>query len=185
MISHKTLLSFTFGKKVERFYPPFINDQINYTRDLLKSYNNYTKYTIGENPMVLNIKLNNKNTIFDLWGDAKFHLLNYKMQKELISQWKTFLKSKYKSFEEINKYYNGDIINKNINIIKNNKIKCNYNIDEVNILVSINVLLNSKNTQDNQILYGYKNSTNYTVEIDAKVQNPTNRTLAFGLQEKN
>ena len=102
MLSNKTLLSFfDFGKSVDRFYPPFINDQINYTRDLLTSLNNYTKYKIGEDPMVLNIELNNENTIFDLWGDAKFHLLNEKSQKELISQWTTILKSKYKTFEEI------------------------------------------------------------------------------------
>ena len=192
MLSNSTLLSsFTFGKSVDRFYPPFINDQKNYARDLLNSYNNYTKYKIGEDPMVLNIELNNENTIYDLWGDEKFHLLNEKMQKELISQWRIFLKSKYKTFEEINKFYNGDLINKKINIIENNTIICqkdnaNCTIDKANNLISFNVISSPKNSWGNQILYGAINITNstfYTVEFDAKVKNPTKGTLFFCFQE--
>ena len=193
MLSNKTLLSaFTYGKTLDRFYPPFINDQKNYARDLLTSYNNYTKYKIGEDPMVLNIELNNENTLFDLWGDKKFNLLNEKMQKELISQWRKFIKDKYKTYEEINKFYNGDIkIDKNINMIENNTISfqknnANYTFDKVNNLISFNITSMPTTDWGNQIHYGainITNSTYYTVEFDAKVKNPTNGTLAFRFQE--
>jgi len=42
--------------------------------------------------MVLNIELNKENFIMDLWGDERFSLLTGKIQVELISKWRKFLK---------------------------------------------------------------------------------------------
>ena len=143
--------------------------------------------------MVLNIELNNENTIFDLWGDQKFHLLNEAMQKQLISQWRTFLKSKYATFEEINKFYNGDKVSREINLIENNTISCqknnaNYTINKNNNIVTItyNITKTPDVSWGNQISYGtidITNSTFYTVEFDAKVTKKKDKKLAFRLQE--
>ena len=191
MLSNKTLLSaFTFGKVLDRFYPPFKKKKKNYAKDLLTSYNNYTGYKIGEDPMVLYIELNNENTIFDLWGDKKFNLLNEKMQKELISQWRTFIKNKYKTYEELDKVYNGDM-KMDKNIIENNTItfqtdNAKYTFDKENNLISYDITSMPNTDWGNQFNYGainIANSTYYTVEFDARAKNPTSGTLAFRFQE--
>ena len=67
------------------------------------------------------------------------------MQKELISQWRNFIKNKYKTYEEINKFYYGYMkTGKNINIIENNIIafqtdNANYTYDEDNNIISYNI----------------------------------------------
>ena len=114
------------------------------------------------------------------------------MQKELISQWRNFIKNKYKTYEEINTFYNGGMkIDKNINIVENNTItfqkdNANYTFDKYNNIISYNITSMPTTDWGNQIHYGtinITNSTYYTVEFDARARNPTNGTLAFRFQE--
>ena len=93
---------FKYGKSLDRYYPQFIRDQMNYARDLLCSYNNYTGYKLGEDPMILNIELNNENTMFNLEKDDYFKILNSNLKKELENQWRIFIKNKYKNNKEKN-----------------------------------------------------------------------------------
>ena len=182
---------FSYGKSLDRFYPPFIEYQKNYARDLLNSYNNYTKYKIGEDPMILTVELNNENTIFDLWGDEKFKYLTGEMQTELISQWRTFLKIKYKSYDELYKFYNGEIINTKNNLIENNAIRfqtrnATTSYDKEKNTVYFNITSTPSINYGNQIQYGYINITNYTVytiTFQAKVKKSTNATMHFDFQE--
>ena len=62
---------FNYGKSLDRYYPIFIFDQLKYAQDILDSYNRYTGYKVGEDPMILNIELNNENTIFNLENEDK------------------------------------------------------------------------------------------------------------------
>ena len=96
---------FKFGKSLDKYYPAFINDQLNYAKVLLTSFNNYTGYKIGEDPMVLNIELNNENTIFNLEDENKVKILTNKLKAELLKQWRDYIKNKYKTYEAINKVY--------------------------------------------------------------------------------
>ena len=192
MQNNQTLKNhFTYGKGLDRFYPPFINYQKNYARDLLTSFNNYTNFKIGDDPMILNIELNNENTIFDLWGDDNFKFLTDKMQIELISQWRKFLKTKYKNYDEIYKYYNGEIINTKNNLIENNTLhfqtrNSTYFYDKSKNVVYFNITSTPDISYGNQIHYGYINITNstvYTITFQAKVKNPTDATIHFDFQE--
>ena len=60
---------------------------MDYTRDLLDSFNNYTGYKLGDDPMILNIELNNENTMFDLENEEKVKVLNTNLKNELDKQW--------------------------------------------------------------------------------------------------
>ena len=189
---NKTILNkFQAGRGIDRFYPIFIDDQKNYARDLLTSFNNYTNFRIGDDPMLLNIELNNENSMFYLWGDENFNSLTNKMKEELISQWRKYLKINYKSYEELYKYYNGEIINRDNNIIENNtllfqKDNAIYNYDQKNNIISFNITSIPSVPYGNQVKYGFiniSNSSYYTIEFDAKAKISTNDTLEFLFQE--
>ena len=87
--------TFLFGNSLDRYYPTFINDQLKYAKDLLTSYNNYTGFKVGEDPMILNIELNNENTMFNLENEAKVNKLTDNLKTELLKQWRDFIKNKY------------------------------------------------------------------------------------------
>ena len=87
--------TFLFGNSLDRYYPAFINDQLKYAKDLLTSYNNYTGFKVGEDPMILNIELNNENTMFNLENEAKVNKLTDNLKTELLKQWRDFIKNKY------------------------------------------------------------------------------------------
>ena len=182
--------AFNYGKSLDRYYPTFINDQLKYAKDLLDSFNKYTGFKVGEDPMILNIELNNENTMFNLENEDKVSKLTDNLKTELVNQWRTFIKKKYKSFDEINKFYNNETIDKNNNLVEKNKISTqnessNYKIEDNNHVIFD---ITGKPSADwkNQIHYGLINITNYTlytVEFDAKVKNPTEDKIVFQFQE--
>ena len=179
---------FKYGKSLDRYYPQFIRDQMNYARDLLCSYNNYTGFKLGDDPMILNIELNNENTMFNLENDDNIKILNSNLKNELYNQWKTFIKNKYRNFEEIDKFYNNETINLT-DLIDNNKITCqkdqgNYTI--INKNVNFNIFDTPKVSWGNQIHYGVidiENYTLYTIEFDAKMEYDTDDKITFSFQE--
>ena len=181
--------NFKYGKSLDRYYPAFINDQLKYAKDLLTSYNNYTGFKIGEDPMILNIELNNENTMFNLENDYKINILTDKLKTELLKQWRDFIKSKYKSYDEINLIYNNETIDMNNDLLKDNKISCQKSnsvcsIEDNSVKFDISKIPSS--SWGNQIHYGFvniSNFTSYTVEFDAKVKNPTEDTMTFQFQE--
>ena len=191
MLKEKAILdTFKYGKSLDRYYPTFIDDQIKYAEDLLTSYNKYTGYKIGDDPMVLNVELNNENTMFNLEDDEKVKALTDKLKKELINQWRNFIKNKYKSYEEINNIYNNETIDMNNNLVKDNKIRCQKSNSVCNIennnIVKFDITEIPSSSWGNQIHFGLiniSNFTTYTVEFDAKAQNPTEDTMTFEFQE--
>ena len=180
---------FKYCKSLDRYYPQFIKDQMNYARDLLNSYNNYTGYKLGEDPMILNIELNNENTMFNLEKENYVRVLNTKLKNELENQWKTYIKNKYKNYEEINSIYNNETIDLNNDLVLNNSITCqkdngNYTITDKKVLFNINDT--PKVSWGNQIHFGsinIENYTLYTLEFDAKVEKETNDAISISFQE--
>ena len=191
IMNEKEILdAFSYGKSLDRYYPTFIRDQLKYAEDLLGSFNNYTGFKIGEDPMILNIELNNENTMFNLENEEKVNVLTDKLKTELINQWKFFIKNKYKSYDEINKVYNNETIDTDNDLIKNNKISCQNSNSVCNIknnsLVEFNITTIPTVSWGNQIHYGLINITNfsmYTVEFDARVRDEIDDTIAFKFQE--
>ena len=181
---------FKYGKSLDRYYPAFINDQKNYAKDLLTSFNNYTGYKLGDDPMVLNIELNNENTIFNLEDENKVIILTDKLKAELLKQWRDYIKNKYKTYEAIDKIYNNETIDLKKNLVEGNRISCqrdnsNCTIDNTN-LVKFDIISMPKTSYGNQIQYGtinISNLTSYTAEFEAKAQNPTELTMTFAFQE--
>ena len=189
ILNEKEILdNFQFGKSLDRYYPTFINDQIKYAKDLLTSYNKYTGFKVGEDPMILNIELNNENTMFNLENEAKVSKLTEKLRTELLNQWRDFIKNKYKSYDEINKIYNNETVD-NTDLVKDNQISCQKSNSACTIdnnLVKFDVTGTPTYSWSNQIHYGLidiSNFTTYTVEFDAKVQNPIEETFQFEFQE--
>ena len=184
---------FKYGKSLDRYYPQFIKDQMNYARDLLCSYNNYTGFKLGEDPMILNIELNNENTMFNLEKDDYIKILNSNsnLKNELENQWKAFIKNKYKNYEEINSLYNNETIDLNKDLVINNSISCQKNngnciINEKKVL--FNIYDTPSTSWGNQIHYGsinIENYTLYTIEFDAKVEKDleNNDKILFHFQE--
>ena len=181
---------FKYGKSLDRYYPTFIFDQLKYAKDLLDSYNKYTGYKVGEDPMILNIELNNENTIFNLENEDKVNKLTDSLKEELLSQWRKFIKNKYTSFDEINKIYNNETIDIKNNLLKDNIITTQYEYanfkKEDNNYIIFNITEKPTADWKNQIHYGLidiLNYTLYTVEFDAKVKNATEDTIVFQFQE--
>jgi len=190
ILEEKEVLNiFRYGKSLDRYYPAFINAQLKYAKDLLTSYNNYTGFKVGEDPMMLNIELNNENTIFNLEDEDKVNILTEQLKTELLKQWRDFIKNKYKSFDEINHIYNNETIDMNNDLVKDNKISYEISNSTCTIedkLVKFDITTIPTYSWENQIHYGLiniSNFTTYTVEFDAKVQNPTEDTIIFEFQE--
>ena len=179
---------FKYAKSLDRYYPQFIKDQMDYARDLLDSFNNYTGYKLGDDPMILNIELNNENTMFDLENEEKVKVLNTNLKNELDKQWKKFILNKYKNFDEINNFYNNETINLT-DLVANNEITCqkdhgNYTKEGKKIIFDI--FDTPSVSWGNQIHYGVidiENYTLYTIEFDAKVEHDTEDSVTFSFQE--
>ena len=180
---------FKYGKSLDRYYPQFIRDQMNYARDLLCSYNNYTGFKLGDDPMILNIELNNENTMFNLEKEDYYKVLNTNLRNELNNQWKTYIKNKYKNYEEINSFYNNETIDLNNDLVLNNTITCqkdNGNCTINNKRVLFNIYDTPKVSWGNQIHFGsidIENYTLYTLEFDAKAEKETNNVITISFQE--
>ena len=189
MDEKEILNAFSYGKSLDRFYPQFIQDQLKYAKDLLGSFNNYTGYKVGDDPMILNVELNNENTMFNLENEDKVKVLNDKLKAELVKQWRDYLKSKYNKYEDIEKNYNNETIDYNNDLLENNKINCQNSNSKCTFeenLVKFDVTEEPANSWGNQIHYGLiniSNFTTYTVEFDAKVQKETDQTMDFEFQE--
>ena len=139
--------------------------------------------------MILNIELNNENTIFDLENEDKVNTLTDKLKTESLNQWRTFIKNKYKSYEETNKIYNNETIDLNNDLVANKEIgyqnsnsKCT--IENKSVIFDITVApFNSCGNQIHYDLLDISNYSLYTVEFDAWTENPTEDKLEFQFQE--
>ena len=187
IMDEKEILNvFTFGKALDRYYPQFIKDQLKYAEDLLGSYNKYTGFKIGDDPMVLNVELNNENTMFNLEFEDRVKVLTENLKTELVKQWRDYIKSKYNNYEEINKIYNNETIDLNNDLVENSSITfqttTNAKCTVENKVVKFEITEEPPNNWGNQIHYGMidiSNFTTYTLEFDAKAEKEMAITFYF------
>ncbi|MEI6501074.1 MAG: carbohydrate binding domain-containing protein, partial [Armatimonadota bacterium] len=82
-----------FFKGVDLFYPPMIQMQKDYARDLLTHLNPYTKTRYVDEPAVAIVEINNENGLLSQWGALDAMPAVYR--DELQKQWNAWLKGKY------------------------------------------------------------------------------------------
>ena len=93
-----------YDKGLDNFYPPFIELQKKFARDLLTHVNPYTRTAYFEEPAVSMIEINNENSIVSQWGDSrsgKIMTMPEPYITEFQRQWNEFLKQKYETDEAL------------------------------------------------------------------------------------
>jgi hypothetical protein len=99
-LTEEALKRFQWGKVIDRFYPPFLDLQREYARDLLTHVNPYTKTAYAKEPAVLCVELNNENTMLPFWGGNALDLPD-PFGAELDRQWRAWLKAQYGTTEKL------------------------------------------------------------------------------------
>lgn len=85
----------SYHKGVDNFYPPMIEMQKEYARDLLAHVNPYTKTRYTDEPAVAFIEINNENALFHEWSNAALDDMSPVVADEFTRQWNDWLKQKY------------------------------------------------------------------------------------------
>jgi hypothetical protein len=89
-----------YDKGLDNFYPPLIELQKKYARDLLTHVNPYTKTAYFEEPAVAMIEINNENSVVSQWAggkSTKIMDMPEPYRTEFRKQWNHFLKRKYQT----------------------------------------------------------------------------------------
>lgn len=84
-----------YDKMIDLFYPPLIEAEKRYARDLLTHVNAYTKTAYAQEPAVGVVELNNENSFFIWGGQQKVETLPEPYAGELQKQWNQWLAKKY------------------------------------------------------------------------------------------
>lgn len=92
----KDARAFRYGKVLDMFYPPFIDLQEQYARDLLDRVNPYTGLKLSQDPAVAFIELNNENTLLALGANELSELAAAPaLSESLRKQWAAWLAQRY------------------------------------------------------------------------------------------
>lgn len=84
-----------FFKGVDIFYPPVIQMQRDYARDLLTHVNPYTKTRYVDEPAVAIVEINNEDGLISQWGWGSLDAMPQPYVDELQKQWNAWLKARY------------------------------------------------------------------------------------------
>jgi len=89
-----------YDKGLDNFYPPFIELQKKFARDLLTHVNPYTNTAYTDESAVAMVEINNENSIVSQWGGSrnpKILTMPAPYITEFQKQWNDFLKQKYET----------------------------------------------------------------------------------------
>ncbi|KAK8837214.1 hypothetical protein M9Y10_036642 [Tritrichomonas musculus] len=184
---------FKLGKCLDRFYPPFIRDQIQYSINLLNSYNKYLQCKMAEDPMILNLELNNENTMFQLIQNDSYleSIKGTVFEKELEKQWNQFLLKKYKNkTENIENEWNKNEtqIDRSTNLLKELQIghqqdkNSIFKINKKEDPIEISIDQKPEFFWSNQIHFHHfplEANMSYTIEFEAKATPKNNEQNAL------
>ncbi len=90
-----------FCKGLDIFYPPMIDSQKQYARDLLTHVNPYTKTRYVDEPAVAIVEINNENGLVWTWVTWGLDGMSQEYNTELSRLWNNWLKKKYASDEKL------------------------------------------------------------------------------------
>ncbi len=85
-----------FYKGVDLFYPPMVEMQREYARELLTHVNPYTKLAYTDDPAVAFIEINNENGLISQWQWGSLDAMPALYADELTRQWNTWLAGRYR-----------------------------------------------------------------------------------------
>jgi hypothetical protein len=98
--------TYEMGKVVDRFYPPFVELQKRYARELVTHVNPYTGTPYSAEPAMAMVELNNENTMLPFWGPGLVNLPE-PFAGELVRQWREWLAKKYGKTEALRQAWAG------------------------------------------------------------------------------
>lgn len=88
----KDARAFRYGKVLDMFYPPFIDLQEQYARDLLDRTNPYTGLKLSQDPAIAFVELNNENTLLAMGPNELAELAAApELSESLRGQWAAWL----------------------------------------------------------------------------------------------
>ncbi|MCL2005278.1 MAG: carbohydrate binding domain-containing protein [Planctomycetaceae bacterium] len=93
-----------YDKGLNNFYPPFIELQKKFARDLLTHVNPYTQTAYFEEPAVAMIEISNENSVVEQWAagrNSKLMTMPEPYITEFQKQWNDFLQRKYGTDEAL------------------------------------------------------------------------------------
>jgi hypothetical protein len=96
-----------YDKGVDNFYPPMIELQRDYARQLLWHYNPYTQTIYAREPAVAMVEINNENGLIHEWQTGKLDALPAPYRDELQTRWNQWLQTQYRSQTALAKAWNG------------------------------------------------------------------------------
>lgn len=175
---------FLYGKALDLFYEPFIQDQINYMKKLIGSYNQYTNCYLYEDPGVAFVELNNENDINLVISNAD-SIKNTVFYDSLVSQWRDYLKEKFVNFKSFYERINEDPIDTSIDLV--NSIEPNVNLGSMQEntyeKVGDNYNIHIKTAGTSSISFQlkkmdfFKSDKYYTIKFKASASTPISATI--------
>ena len=89
--------SFKYGKSLDRYYPPFIEFQKWYAKELLTAVSPYSHLPMTDDPGIFCIEINNENAITDLANSERLkEIQGTPWGDYLLEKWRQWLAAKYK-----------------------------------------------------------------------------------------
>ncbi len=95
-----------FFKGVDLFYPPMLEMQRDYARQLLGHVNPYTGKAYADEPAVAFVEINNENGLICEWWGGKLDTMPESYRVELERPWNQWLQKRYASQADLEKAWN-------------------------------------------------------------------------------
>ncbi len=96
----------SFFKGVDLFYPPLLEAQRDYARQLLRHVNPYTHTAYADEPAVAFVEINNENGLISEWWSGSLDAMPEPYRAELEAPWNRWLQARYPSQEALQKAWN-------------------------------------------------------------------------------
>ncbi len=97
-----------FYKGVDLFYPPMVQKQQEYARELLTHRNPYTKTKYVDEPSVVCVEINNEDGLLYMWSSNGFESMPDPYASSFSELWRKWLTKKYTSDQKLQKAWAGD-----------------------------------------------------------------------------
>ncbi|MBR4900505.1 MAG: carbohydrate binding domain-containing protein [Victivallales bacterium] len=187
--------TFKYGKGLDRFYPPFVESQKKYAKELLTTVNPYTNLAPIDDPMIAFVEINNENSISQLDNIDNLDLLrNHEIGAELLRQWRLWLSRKYRTFDDLKtSWSNGLQPYSPVNLIENTAIVAEGKKDGFFEITKVGPLdYDCKLLQDGSTAWAYqihfpdvplKENQNYTIKFKARATVNRSINVNLGLHE--
>jgi hypothetical protein len=189
-----------YDKRVDEFDSRMIQLQKNYARDLLTHVNPYTHLAYISDPCVLNVEINNENSLVgDPWANlgAQLNYLPEPFNGELQGLWNKWLAAKYSTSKSLQAAWLAGTSAPGPSILKPTAVPANWFLEKNNpgvagdlstdgdaLLANVTAVDGTAwHMQLDQMGLDIKNGGTYTVTFRAKADAPRDLNFYAGLDE--